>query len=165
MTILKIDEFFQPTKHTWVVAYRHSAKYIGRIIELNYNRVSVGKPLPPHFVRQESSVTLDSVIQLLTPMKQVPLNKQGKIARTQAETVGMVMVPEPIVVPVDFSDLNTPMHFVGTDVQRFFSEMSEPVFERYRNFIENALEDARASEAPGIELATPSDIAAVTRGR
>lgn len=165
MIIPKLEEFFQPEKHTWVVAYRHSAKYIGRLCELNYETVTGNTPVSPRFIRQSSTVTLGPVIQLLTPMKQIPLNKQGKPARSREETVGMAMMPEPIILPVDFCNLHTKMYFGGTDIQRFFADMDDDTLAVHKNFIENALENARANEAPGIELATPSDIAAVTRGR
>jgi hypothetical protein len=162
MTIPKLEEFFQPQKHTWVVAYRHSAKYIGRLCELNYERIEASSP---RFVRQSTSVTLGPIMQLLSPMKQIPLNKQGKPARSQAETVGMAMVPEPIILPADFCSLDIKMYFEGTDIQRFFSDMDKASFDIHKNFIENALENARANDAPGIELATPGDVAAVLRGR
>ena len=170
MNIPKIEEFFQPTKHTWVVAYRHSAKYIGRVQRLlpydPYRRddKEVGL-LEADVVRSAKHVMLSPVLQLFSPMKQIPLNKQGKPARSQSETVGMAMVPEPIVFPVDFCSLDTKMYFEGTDIQRFFSDMDTAALAIHKNFIENVLENARANESPGIELATPSDIAAVTRGR
>lgn len=169
MNIPKIEEFFQPTKHTWVVAYRHSMKYLGRLCELNYETVTSETPVSPRFIRQSSSVTLGPIIQLLSPMKQVPLNQQGKPARSREETVGMAMMPEPIVLPVDFCSIFTKMYFEGTDIQRFFADMDEDSLTMHKNFLENALENARANEAPDIALATPSDVAAlgaaVFRGR
>ena len=162
MTTPKIEDLFDPEKHTWVVAYRHAAKYFGRVSHLNFDPCSPGI-IHKRFIRQSSSVTLSPVFQLLTPARQVGLDAQGRPATAQAEVRSMGLIPEPFVIMVDFCDYTTPMDFEGADIQRFFSEMTEEDVKLFRNLIEGVVNTIRAQSA--ISLATPDQVAAVVRGR
>ena len=163
MKIPKTEDIFTD-KDNWVVAYRHASKYIGRLHALNYDPVTEGG-IQARFVRSCSSVTLRPVIQLFTPTKQVPVNKQGQPPRDQTDIAGFVIQMEPIPMTVDFCDIYTPMHFEGTDIQRLFHEMSEKTATLYREFVENVLEQLRAREIQHVSLATPNEAAALVRGR
>ena len=77
--------------------------------------------------------------------------------------VGLAFTTEPFVQLVDFCDYETPMHFEGADIQRFFEEMTDNDIKSYRLFIEGAIASIQA-ESP-VALATPDQVAAVIRGR
>lgn len=158
----RIDTLFDIKKATWVVAYRHAAKYFGRICELDFEQYG-HRLVDAQTVRSAKHVALSPVFQLLTPSKQIPLTRDGRPATSKEDFHSMGFTTEPFVQLVDFCDYETPMHFEGADIQRFFSEMTEDDVKGYRSFIEGTIAGITA-ESP-IALATPNETAAVIRGR
>lgn len=158
----KLDELFQPEKHTWVMAYRHSAKYFGRLIDIDGAKPPEGKT-DVFAIRKAKNVALSPIFQLITAQRQVALDAQGKPARNQQDVVKMGVTTEPFVQLVEFCDYATPMHFEGADIQRFFSEMTKDDVAGYRELIEGVVNSIQATSP--IALATPAETNKVTRGR
>ena len=163
----KLDELFQPKKHTWVMAYRHSAKYFGRLIDIDgatpYGKTDV------FAIRKAKNVALSPIFQLITAQRQVPLDARGKpvefdeSGRPTSRPVSTGITTEPFVQLVEFCDYMTPMHFEGADIQRFFSEMTEEDVKGYRGLLEGVVASVQA--ASPIALATPAETSKVIRGR
>jgi hypothetical protein len=168
MNTPKLNELFQPEKHAWVMAYRHSAKYFGRLIDIDGAKPPEGK-VSAFEVRKAKNVALSPIFQLITAQRQVPLDARGKpiefdeSGRPTSRPVSTGITTEPFVQLVEFCDYMTPMHFEGADIQRFFSEMTEEDVKGYRGLLEGVVASVQA--ASPIALATPAETSKVTRGR
>jgi hypothetical protein len=164
----KLDELFQPEKHTWVMAYRHSAKYFGRLIDIDGAKPPEGKT-NVFAIRKARNVALSPIFQLITAQRQVHLDAQGKpvrfdeAGRPMSKPVSTGITTEPFVQLVEFCDYMTPMHFEGADIQRFFSEMTKDDVKGYRELLEGVVNAVQA--ASPITLATPAETQQVVRGR